>query len=400
MANPFQMPLRGTPDAPRFDGKTAVLLSSYLEDIELLGTSVGLTDSGKIKAAIRYADLDEAEVWQTLPKASAIFPDWDQFVTAVKDLYPGCEGDDHYCRADLQYLVQDHRSKPMRSQEDLGEYRRKFTKISSLLIFTRNLSELDRDDLFLKGFPDDVQHRIHHRLSVVKPDLHPDDPYPLANTITAAKFLLTGSAFRSSAFLPESSRTSFWAHPQPYQSATLPPFSEIKPESTAMNQHSFGRSCSFCSNFGHFTWTCLTVIQYIQARKAIQGADGHLYLPDGSRIPRFADLQFIRQCIDRVEAEKIGAMPTNTTHSRDPQPHITTGILTVTYPEPERNALLDIEPSVFTTSAQVSPSLSITDPEFQAYLAKAWDHFLADKAFGIRFTDVTDPPGLSTRLEP
>jgi hypothetical protein len=46
------MPLRGTPDAPRFDGKTAALLPRYLGDIELLGTSAGLTDSGKIKAAI------------------------------------------------------------------------------------------------------------------------------------------------------------------------------------------------------------------------------------------------------------------------------------------------------------------------------------------------------------
>jgi hypothetical protein len=260
MANPFQMPLRGILDAPRFDGKTAALLPHYLEDIELLGTSAGLADSGKIKAAIRYADLDEAEVWQTLPEASATILDWDCFITAVKDLYLGCEGDDHYCRADLQYLIQDHRSKPLRSQEDLGEYRCRFTKISSLLISTRNLSELERDNLFLKGFPDDVQHRIRHRLSVVKPDLHPDDPYPLTDTITAAKFLLTGSAFHSSAFLPEVSGPPFQTYQHPYQNATSPPFSAMKPESTAMNQHSFGRSCGFCSNFGHFTQTCLTVI--------------------------------------------------------------------------------------------------------------------------------------------
>jgi hypothetical protein len=237
-------------------------------------------------------------------------------------------------------------------------------------------------------------------LSVVKPDLHLDNPYPLADTITAAKFLLTGSTFRSTTFLPESSGPSFWTHPQPYQSATSPPFSEMKPESTATNQYSFGRSCGFCGNFGHFTRTCLTVIQYIRAGKAIQGADGRLYLPDGSRIPRFAAQQFIRQCIDHAEAEKVGAMHTNTTHSRDPQPHITAGILTVTYPEPERDALLDIEPPVFTTSVQVSPSLSITDPEFQAYLAKAWDCFIADKVSGIRFTDVTDPPGQSARPDP
>jgi hypothetical protein len=38
MANPIQMPLRGTQNAPKFDGKSFAQLSCYLEDIEFLGT--------------------------------------------------------------------------------------------------------------------------------------------------------------------------------------------------------------------------------------------------------------------------------------------------------------------------------------------------------------------------
>jgi hypothetical protein len=136
MANPIRMPLQGTQNAPKFDGKSSAQLPCFLEDIEFLGTSANLSKEEQIRAAIRYADLDEAEVWQTLPETTAVPANWVNFVTAVKDLYPGVEGDDRYCRADLQYLVQEYRTKPMQSQQDLGGYQRKFLKVASLCIAT------------------------------------------------------------------------------------------------------------------------------------------------------------------------------------------------------------------------------------------------------------------------
>ena len=131
---PFQMPLRGTPNAPKFSGKTPSELPRYLEDIDLLGDAAVLDEAQKIKAAIRYAALDEAEVWQTLPEATANLADWAGFVAATKKLYPGCEGANWYCRADIQYLIGDYHTKAMRSQDDLGEYTRKFTKFAAILI--------------------------------------------------------------------------------------------------------------------------------------------------------------------------------------------------------------------------------------------------------------------------
>ena len=59
------------------------------------------------------------------------------------------------------------------------------------------LSKTEKDDLFLRGFPPEVEDGIHYRLSIVKPDLHPDNLYPIADTNETAKFLLTGSAFCS-----------------------------------------------------------------------------------------------------------------------------------------------------------------------------------------------------------
>jgi hypothetical protein len=143
------MPLRGTQNTPKFDGKSSAQLPRYIENIEFLGTSANLSEEEQICTVIWYADLDKAEVWQTLPETTTVPADWVNFVTAVKDLYPGCEGDDQYCRADLQYLVQEYCTKPMQSQQDLGEYRCKFLKVASLLIATRKLSDTERDDLSL-----------------------------------------------------------------------------------------------------------------------------------------------------------------------------------------------------------------------------------------------------------
>ena len=147
--NPQQMPLRGTQNAPKFDGKTPVVLPHFLEDVDLLGTAAGINDAKKICYAMWYADLDEAEVWQTVDAASAANPVWNNFVDQVKELYPGCEGTNCFCHTDLHHMVQDYRKASMRSQEDLGEYRRKFVKISSHLVDTRELSEMEWNDLFL-----------------------------------------------------------------------------------------------------------------------------------------------------------------------------------------------------------------------------------------------------------
>ena len=116
------MPLRGTQNAPKFDGKTPALLPCFLEDVDILSTVAGIMDLEKIRAAIRYADLEEAEGWELLDEVTANPLDWVNFTWAVKKLYPGCEGANQYCRADIQYLVQEFWAKPMCTLEDLGEY--------------------------------------------------------------------------------------------------------------------------------------------------------------------------------------------------------------------------------------------------------------------------------------
>ncbi|KIJ16182.1 hypothetical protein PAXINDRAFT_11223 [Paxillus involutus ATCC 200175] len=159
-----------------YDGLAWIVVAAHIND-----------EAAQIKAAIQYADLNEAEVWQTLTAVSG--GDWDAFVVAVKDLYPGCEGADRYCRADLQYLVQDYRAKAMHSQDELGEYRRKFMKISAPLIANKKLADTERDAFFLDGFPRAIADRVRHRLSIIQADLHPDDAYPMEDVMTSHQLL-------------------------------------------------------------------------------------------------------------------------------------------------------------------------------------------------------------------
>ena len=137
------MPLHGTQNALKFDGKTLALLLHFLEDVDILGTVAGITDLKKICAAIRYADLEEAEGWELLDEVTANPPDWVNFSQAVKKLYPCCKGANRYCQADIQYLVQEFQAKPMCTLEDLGEYQCKFLKIVQILIHGCKVLDLD-----------------------------------------------------------------------------------------------------------------------------------------------------------------------------------------------------------------------------------------------------------------
>ncbi|KIK83810.1 hypothetical protein PAXRUDRAFT_153018 [Paxillus rubicundulus Ve08.2h10] len=188
------MPLCRSRDAPKPDVKTLAHLLHFFEDIEILIKAAQISEEAQVKVAIRYADLDKAEVWLTLMATSG--GNWDAFMVAIKDLYPRCEGANwHCCDADLQYLIQDYRSKLMHSQDNLGEYyHRWFLKISTPLIANKKLADTERDTFFLDGFPRVVADWACHHLSIIQADLHPNDAYPMEDVMEAAKFLSTGAA--------------------------------------------------------------------------------------------------------------------------------------------------------------------------------------------------------------
>ena len=258
MANPApQMPLRGTQNAPKFDGKTLPLLPHFLEDVNILGTAASIIDLEKICAAIRYADLKEAEGWGLLDEVTTNPLDWTNFTWAVKKLYPSCKGANQYCWANIQYLVQEFWAKLMCTLEDLGEYQHKFLKIAWILINGCKLSDLDQDALFLSGLPANLETQVCQCLLITKSTHHPSNPYPIANIIEATQFLLTGSALHPLVAAPAASTPSA----QPYYLAwaalvpipvvlqtTMPTTASVIKQEQINLQHTAYRDCTFCAD--------------------------------------------------------------------------------------------------------------------------------------------------------
>ncbi|KIJ06963.1 hypothetical protein PAXINDRAFT_19832 [Paxillus involutus ATCC 200175] len=237
------MPLRGTKDAPKFQGKIIAKLPRFLEDVGILADQAQLDHAGKIRAAIRYATLDEAELWETLESATAVPADWANFVTAVKQLYPGCEGADRYYRSDLHNLVQEYCVKAMKNREELGEYHRKFQKVAAHLISTDKLSVNERDLLFLDGLPHALAVPVRARLQYKVPDVHPSDPYPMASTLEAANFCLMGASLRpayspytyvqsASPDVPATTSINAAKEPSPSPAAPCPDYDTARHESS------------------------------------------------------------------------------------------------------------------------------------------------------------------------
>ncbi|KAF9234570.1 hypothetical protein BU15DRAFT_78869 [Melanogaster broomeanus] len=380
----LQMPFQGRQDAPKFDGKVSAELPRFLEDINLLGTTAGLPNDAKIRAAIHYADLEEAEVWEYLPSASG--NDWDAFVTEVKKLYPGCEGSNHFLRADLEYLVSKYRQKPMQTRDDLGEYQRKFTQISAFLISKGRLAYMERDHLFLRGFPSGVASLILHRVYVVNPNLHPDDPCPMEEVSTAAQFLLSGSALRAPHPIPQpsyqppiiqhQSPTPIHQFPMPTQQScttTQQPLpGGMAKQKLPLQSRNPRRSgiCNFCAGWGHHIRDCIEVEAYILAGKIFRTSDRKLYLPEGQWIPRDSRSSCMKASIDYwFETNMI--VPTLTTPSAsstqgsipDLLSQVTTGILVRSGPEAE----VEVKPESFANLSHpsdtgLSQCISVDDP--------------------------------------
>ena len=141
------MPLRGTPNAPKFDGSTDQLLR-YFEDIEQLADAANLSGDDRIKAAIRYIPQGDTLLWQGYVKDAK--SDFNIFKTSIMSIYPGCDSASAYTRSDLDFVVSEQKGKAMTSQADLGVYYRNFLRVSNVLLEKKRLAESDRDRLFLR----------------------------------------------------------------------------------------------------------------------------------------------------------------------------------------------------------------------------------------------------------
>ena len=286
--------------------------------------------------------------------------------------------------------------------------------------------------MFLTGFPMPLQDRVHHRLAIVKPDMHPDDPYLMVNVIAVAKFLLTGSAFRSTIPPVANAPQPNVHHPTPYHpfqgsaQPTVPVPSFNPPPALKTEANIAARTallCNWCVDPGHFTHNCQDAHEWINASRVICGTDGRLYMPDSSNIPCTPGGRCLRDSVEYVMslqqsrqqpaqqpaqqfANKSVQQPATTSTSaslgfmRDPLPHLTAGLLCSAFPETP--TILDVDLSAFLmmvmSTTDYPPMPIVEDIDFQPYIAEAWVAFQANRVSKdknkkhLHFDGVNIPP--------
>ncbi len=308
-----RMPFRGAHGAPTFNG-TPTHLNRFFTNIEHLVSTLGLTlaDDDLVKWAIYYLDCDTAEVWQPFVGIPGEADKWRNFRQRIRALYPGSEGDRLHSVKDLEHFVADSADKGVFTRSDLGNYYREFSRIATYLSTKGKIDIGLKNRLYIQGFGEVTCRRIEHRLSIISPDHHPDDPYDLADVHRAAEFLLSGTSPLTPSTTTHAASCTGVSSQVPGSFAT-PGSLPIKQEPSDISalssmiaalqatvlrlteQVNGGRNakptkqknpCAMCSADEHFIKQCPHVEHYIRNGKCARNAEGRLVLPSGQYLPR------------------------------------------------------------------------------------------------------------------
>ncbi|KAG1756591.1 uncharacterized protein EDB91DRAFT_1076577 [Suillus paluster] len=96
------MPPSTSDIAPRFTGITSELLP-FFHEVARLADIVGLLDPAHIKAALRYTEEDEADLWTYQEESRG--DNYEEFANAVLQLYPGFRGTRYYRQEPVEVII-------------------------------------------------------------------------------------------------------------------------------------------------------------------------------------------------------------------------------------------------------------------------------------------------------
>ena len=190
MATLPKMPMPSSRDAPRFRSDP-VGFEAFFDDVAELASRCGLGQRDAIDWACRYAR-KEAEAWKQLTVYEEDDTTLEMFRAAVRADYPPLTSDRRYTSRDLDRLID--RTDRLRdlSQDELGEYYRKFKRISSYLVAHGRLWEKECGKEYLRGMPRPLRQGVRKRLAVKFLDVDPEDGYELSDVHDAAIFVIRG----------------------------------------------------------------------------------------------------------------------------------------------------------------------------------------------------------------
>jgi hypothetical protein len=329
------MPARGHSTAPKFSPDQPRELKRFFKELEYHFTACSITDAAEKKGyAVRYVDFDVADLWEGLAEFST--GGYDGFKTAVHELYPGAGEDRKWTMADMDKLVGEQLRIGIFSIADFGNYHRSFIQITKYLVDKGRLSEQGQSRAFIRGIQPTLWERIHRRLEIKKPDVHPDDPYDLKDIIKAAEHVLydpniatyvrppsttpptnaSTSVAASTAVKQEDLASTLQVFVQALEKTfervlTAQPQSANRPPAPRTNAPgTLDPSCFMCSEIGHGAKECEVTKEMIRLGKCIINNEGKIVLPNGHYIPRAITGKNLRERINEWHSRNPGTSPT------------------------------------------------------------------------------------------
>ncbi|KAF7350636.1 Integrase catalytic domain-containing protein [Mycena sanguinolenta] len=169
----------------------------------------------------------------------------------------------------------------------------------------QRLSEAEQSRSFLRVMqPAAFASEIRRRLQIKKPDVHPADPYALADLYEAAEFVLAGTSGTltfdtSHTPVPGPAHSTIEVKPDPGIAALLGTVAELikvlvqKTPTDSHNSNNNGNApkrprpdgCGYCSDLSHFINDCERVLDDIKAGKCKRNSEGRVVLPSGAFVP-------------------------------------------------------------------------------------------------------------------
>src|SRR5271156_3106202 len=151
-------------------------------------------DSEKKEQVLEYVEFDTEQIWRTFPEFSDVLKSYDEFKSAIFVHYPDATGEFSYSLKEMDLLIGQRLRLGLTTMQELSDYHLQFLGITRWLISKGHLADLEQQRAFLRAFQPQFLVLVMNRLTIKKPDHHPDIPYKIEDVYEAARFVLQGAS--------------------------------------------------------------------------------------------------------------------------------------------------------------------------------------------------------------
>ena len=163
------LPYPDEKNAPRFDGDE-YKVGTFLDSFESRARLAGVAEGQWKKKIVDYCDRDTRNQWMQLDEFTDDSP-WDEFRTAVLELYPENGKIKEYTLEELKDRIAKWKELgPFRTSEAVSTYTREFLACQKSL--SRQGIVHQRQELYLSAFSKEERTKIERRLEWRHPDQH------------------------------------------------------------------------------------------------------------------------------------------------------------------------------------------------------------------------------------